>query len=287
VSGLAPIWAGYPRSYTPGRSRAPQFCTIHYTAGATGPTAAEAGVSYDKTRTDGTSCHGFVDAAGPWLQEVPFGDRSHSAYFHGNEIGIHLEICTTVQSRASWLGPTYPTLVQAAGACRWICDQLGFPLRRLTTAETRAAYFNPAGQRPFGINDHAAITAAFPEDPGTHTDVGVEFPWDVFMQLVGASSGSAPAQEDEMTVRLIGPSEGYGANAAVRVFPTDLGMALEILNAAEADLPVAAQLWGDVVYCRDARVFGTPIEELEARWAAMGGPAGGLTDHTHVPGGVQ
>lgn len=282
MSGLAPLWAGYPRSYTPGRSRAPQFCTLHYTAGATGPGAAENGAAYDKTRTDGTSCHGFVDAAGPWLQEVPYGDRSHSAYFHGNEIGIHLEICTTVQSRASWLGPTYPTLVQAAGACRNICDSLGFPLRRLSVAETRAAYYAPAGQRPFGINDHAAITAAFPEDPGTHTDVGPEFPWDVFMSLV-IGSGPAPApKEDDVSVKLIAPQAGWGAGGVYKVYPTDLGMALEPLSG---ELGPATQLWGSEVYVNNALLFGTPIEDLRKQWADMGG-GGGLSDHTHVPGPV-
>jgi len=183
-------WVGYPRSYTAGRARAPQFVTLHYTAGSEGPSSAENGAAYDKSRTDGTSCHYFVDSSGPALQEVPDGDRSHSALFHGNEIGIHIELCGTVQTRAQWLDPTsYATLVTAAALVREICQRHGFALRRLTVAETRAAYYGKT--RPTGINDHATITAAFPEDGGTHTDVGNEFPWDVFMALVtgGADSG--------------------------------------------------------------------------------------------------
>ena len=105
-------------------------------------------------------------------------------------------------------------------------------------------------------------------------------------QEINGGGAPPPAQEDEMSVRLLGPQTGYGAQAAVRVFPTDLGMALEILHTANpGDLPAAAQLWGDVVYVNDARVFGTPIEELEAKWRSMGG-TGSLVDHTHVPGGV-
>lgn len=179
------LWVGYPRSYTPGRARAPQFVTLHYTAGSEGPTSAEAGVAFDKSRTDGTSCHAFFDSLGPGLQEVPFGDRSHSAFFHGNEIGIHFEICGTIQTREQWLDDTsLSTLRTCAEAVRYVCDLYGWPKRRLTIDETRAAYYAPEGSRPCGINDHNTITQAFPEDPGTHTDVGPEFPWDVFMDMV-------------------------------------------------------------------------------------------------------
>jgi hypothetical protein len=182
MAGIAPIWAGYPKSYTPGRARAPKLCVIHYTAGNAGPLAAEDGVAYDKRRTDGTSCHIFADSLGAPLQEVPLGDRSHSAYFHGNEIGVHIETCDTVQSRAAWLDEvSYATLVNAAGAARWVCDTLNLPLRLMTVDEVRAAYYDNG---PGGICDHWAVTLAFPEDGGNHTDMGPEFPWDVFMKLV-------------------------------------------------------------------------------------------------------
>jgi len=179
------IWVGYPRSYTAGRSRPAQFVTLHYTAGSEGPTSAENGAQYDKVRTDGTSTHYFTDSQGPALQEVPDGDRSHAALYHGNQIGIHIEICGTRQTRAQWLDPvSLATLTTTAALTREICIRHGFAMRRLSTAETRAAYFNAAGSRPTGINDHNAITLAFPEDGGTHTDVGPEFPWDVFMPMV-------------------------------------------------------------------------------------------------------
>jgi len=179
------LWVGYPRSYTAGRARAPQFVVMHYTAGSEGPTSAEAGVDYDKNRADGTSCHAFFDSEGPGLQEVPFGDRSHSAFFHGNEIGIQYELCGTIQTRDQWLDAnSYPMLVTAAYAVAYTCRTLGLEMRRLTTAEVRAAYYNAPGERPTGICDHKNVTDAFPEDGGTHTDVGPEFPWDVFMDLV-------------------------------------------------------------------------------------------------------
>lgn len=185
------LWVGYPRSYSAGRSRPVQFVTIHYTAGSEGPTSAENGANYDKIRTDGTSCHAFFDSQGPGLQELPFGDRCHSAMFHGNEIGVHFEICGTIQTRAQWLDATsLATLKTCAAAVAYTCDTLGLPRRRLSVAETRAAWYGPVGQRPKGINDHWTITQAFPEDNGNHTDVGPQFPWDIFMDMVGGNTST-------------------------------------------------------------------------------------------------
>jgi len=165
----------------------PKVVVLHYTAGSEGPTSAESGVAYDKTRTDGTSCHAFVDSQGPGLQAVPFGDRSHSAFFHGNEMGVHFEICGTRQTRAQWLDDTsMATLKTLAQAVVYTCETLGIAKRRLTVTETRNAYF---GDAITGICDHYDITRAFPEDGGDHNDVGPEFPWDVFMSLVLGSEG--------------------------------------------------------------------------------------------------
>jgi hypothetical protein len=44
-----------------------------------------------------------------------------------------------------------------------------------------------------GICGHADITAAFPQDNGTHTDPGPTFPWSQFLGLVQAE------MEDDMT----------------------------------------------------------------------------------------
>lgn len=201
------IWVGYPRSYTPGRVRAPQFVVMHGTAGNEGPTSAESGAQYDKTRTDGTSCHYFVDSAGPALQEVPEGDRSHSALFHGNEIGIHIEICGLPQTREQWLDAvSYPTLVMAAALAREVCDRQGFELRLLSVDETRAAYYGK-DHRPTGIVDHARVTAAFPEDGGNHEDMWDGFPWDVFMEMV---VGDPPAQQGGVDDMLMVAKSGSG-----------------------------------------------------------------------------
>lgn len=189
-------WVGPPASYTPGRARPAQYVTLHYTAGSEGDTSAEAGVAYDKRRTDGTSCHYFTDSAGAALQEVRDGDRSHSALWHGNEIGIHIEICGTAQTRAQWLDAvSHATLQTTAELVAHLCKAHGFPAKRLGVAETRAAYYaESATLRPRGINDHGTVTAAYPEDGGTHTDLGPNFPWDVFMTMVGdAMEGNVPS----------------------------------------------------------------------------------------------
>lgn len=176
-------WVGYPKSYTPGRRRRPQVVVLHYTAGSEGPTSAEGGAAYDKRRTDGTSTHYFTDQIGAALQEVPDGDRAHTARLHGNEIGIQIEICGTVQTRAQWLDAvSLATLRTTAGLVAILLQRHGLAFRRLTTAELRRAYYSEPSLT--GIVDHNACTLAFPEDDGTHTDLGSGFPWDVFMGMV-------------------------------------------------------------------------------------------------------
>lgn len=179
------LWAGYPASYTKGRVRKVQYVCLHYTAGHEGPSDAENGVSYDKRRTDGTSTHYFTDSLGPALQEVPDGDRSHCARYHGNEIGIHIEICGTRQTRVQWLDAvSRPTLETTAWLVAVLLKRHNLAFKLLTVAETRAAYYGTT--KPTGITEHARVTQAYPEDNGDHMDVGTEFPWDVFLPMVGS-----------------------------------------------------------------------------------------------------
>lgn len=207
------IWVGPPRSYTPGRNRPPQYVVMHGTAGNEGPNAAENGAAYDKTRTDGTSTHYFTDSSGPALQEVSEGDRAHAALFHGNEIGIQVEVCGLPQTREQWLDPvSYATLVTTAALVRDICQRNGFELRLLSVAETRAAYYAAAGQRPTGITDHARVTQAYPEDGGDHMDMWDGFPWDVFMQLVtGGAPPSTKKTGADVSVMVMRSGEGSTA----------------------------------------------------------------------------
>lgn len=180
-------WVGPARSYTNGRIRQPRYVTLHYTAGSEGPTSAEAGAAYDRSRTDGTSCHYFTDSQGPALQEVRDEDTAHSALYRGNALGYHIEICGTAQTRAQWLDATSrATLQTTAELVAYLLRKHGLPDRRLTVAETRQAWYAaPEDRHKYeGYNDHGTITRAYPEDGGTHTDVGPNFPWDVFSAMV-------------------------------------------------------------------------------------------------------
>jgi hypothetical protein len=174
---------------------------IHYTAGSEGPTSAESGAAYDKTRVDGTSTHAFADSNSV-VVEVPDSDRAHAARMHGNEIGIQMEICGTAQTRTQWLDAvSLPTLRLAA---RWTaekCALYGLPVRRLSVGETRAAYYGTV--KPKGIVGHVDCTNAYPEDGGDHTDPGAAFPWDVFLNLVSEELSKLDPKEDDMAKMFI------------------------------------------------------------------------------------
>jgi hypothetical protein len=169
-------WIGPPRSWTKGRlAHGVKLSVVHTTEGHAAADAAEQGHVIDVNRTDGTSCHVFHDSdSSP--QEVLRSDRSHSAFFHGNAIGIHHEQCGTASwSALQWQTPYAKAMRdRLARAQADDCKTYGLQVRRLTVAEVRAAYYDNG---PGGICGHYDITRAFPEDGGTHTDPGPNFPW--------------------------------------------------------------------------------------------------------------
>jgi len=211
-------WVGYPRSYTKGRNRPIQYVVIHSTEGAEGPSSAEDGAAYDKRRTDGTSTHLFVDSDSA-VREVPDADRAHAARFHGNEIGIQVELCGRAnQSAVQWHDPA-PLLQIAAREVAALCREHDIPVRRLSVGQVRAAYYASPADRPKGICGHVDVTAAYPEDGGTHSDPGSGFPWAEFLAMVQAEmeDDMPTAQEIAAAVwnfNLSSPSLGRTAKAA-------------------------------------------------------------------------
>jgi N-acetyl-anhydromuramyl-L-alanine amidase AmpD len=156
----------------------PKLLVVHYTAGSEGPLSAENGAEYDRTRTDGTSTHFFVDRDST-IQCVLTRNMAHAARRHGNHIGIQYELCGTTQTRAQWLDEaSRPTIRNAAKQIVRDGHKWGIPLRRITSAQTRAAYYSGGAG---GICGHVNCTEAFPEDDGDHTDPGTAFPWDVLL----------------------------------------------------------------------------------------------------------
>lgn len=75
-------------------------------------------------------------------------------------------------------------------------------------------------------------------------------------------------EDDDMSVKLIAPDQGWGKGGVYKLYPTDLGMALEPLAG---ELGVAVQLWGQEVHVTNALLLGRPIEDIRAEWKAMGG----------------
>lgn len=173
-----------PRAFGSGRDgKAVRYIVIHYTAGAERSTSAEDGAAYDARRTDGTSTHYFVDSNSV-VQCVQTRNRANAARHRGNRLGIQYELCGTVQTRAQWLDPaSLATLKLGAKQVARDCRAYDIPVRRLTVAQTRAAWTEYPGG-PKGIVGHVDCTRAYPEDGGDHTDPGTAFPWDVFLDLV-------------------------------------------------------------------------------------------------------
>jgi hypothetical protein len=144
----------------------------------------------------------------------------------------------------------------------------------------------------FGTFDGVTVVGWFEGSPSSsdsshlfHLHVGI---WNSYandastMQLLYATitgTAAASVQEEDMSVKLIAPDSGPYAGGVFKLYPTDLGMAFEPLTA---DLAQAVALWGSEVHVNDPRVFGTPIEELRALWASMGGSGGGSGPSTQA-----
>lgn len=167
-----------PKSWTNDDRTSVQLIVIHDTEGSSHAQSAEDGAAYDARRTDGTSTHYFVDNNSV-VQCVRTSDRAHTARSQGNRRGIQYELCARASfSRSRWLDPDYglPMLQRAARQAARDCRKYGIPARKLSVGQV--------ADGAKGFCGHADITKAFPQDNGSHTDPGPNFPWDVFIDLV-------------------------------------------------------------------------------------------------------
>ncbi len=168
-----------PASWTDANRTSVQLIVIHTTEGSEGPSSAEDGAAYDQRRTDGTSCHFFCDSDST-IQCVRTADIAHAARTQGNRRGIQYELCGRAgQGTAGWAdAASQGTLRQAARQCARDAKRWGIPVRHLSVAQVAA------GEK--GFSGHCDITRAFPQDNGTHTDPGPDFPWSLFLDMVRA-----------------------------------------------------------------------------------------------------
>lgn len=176
-----------PKSWTDANRTSVQLVVIHTTEGAANGTAAENGASYDQRRTDGTSTHYFHDSNST-IQCVRTNDQAHAARAQGNKRGIQHELCTRADS-AVWSDAYHQALLRkAAKQAARDAKKWGIPVRHLTVAQVAA------GDK--GFCGHWDITRAFPQDNGTHTDPGANFPWTQFLNLVRAELAPPPPEDD-------------------------------------------------------------------------------------------
>lgn len=176
-----------PRSWDNSNRTSVQLVVIHTTEGAARASAAEDGAAYDQRRDDGTSTHYFHDSTGT-VQCVRTADQAHAARAQGNRRGIQHELCTRAGS-ANWADAYHTAMLKrAAKQAARDSRKWGIPVRHLSVAEVAA------GAK--GFCGHWDVTRAFPQDGGTHTDPGGNFPWTRFLDMVRTELN--PALEDDM-----------------------------------------------------------------------------------------
>jgi hypothetical protein len=174
-----------PNSWRNANRSSVQLIVIHTTEGSAHEMSAEDGASYDSRRTDGTSTHYFHDNTST-VQCVRTEDVAYAARTQGNLRGIQHELCGRAGWSASTWTNTYGTamLKRAAKQAARDSKKWNIPVRHLTVQQVRDGYK--------GFCGHWDVTRAFPEDNGTHTDPGPNFPWTMFLDMVRAELAPAP-----------------------------------------------------------------------------------------------
>ena len=176
-----------PKSWTDANRTSVQVIVIHTTEGSAHGQSAEDGASYDQRRTDGTSTHYFVDSDST-IQCVRTADQAHTARAQGNRRGIQYELCG--RTTLDWSGSYAQAMLRrAAKQAARDAEKWGIPVRKVSPAQVAD------GMK--GFCGHVDITAAFPQDNGTHTDPGARFPWSQFLDLVRAEL----EPEDDMLIK--------------------------------------------------------------------------------------
>jgi N-acetyl-anhydromuramyl-L-alanine amidase AmpD len=166
-----------PKSWTNANRTSVQLIVVHSTEGSAHSQSAEDGAAYNQRRDDGTSAHYFVDS-NTVVHCVRTNDQAHTARAQGNRRGIQYELCTKASSSAATWGNAYhqSMLRLAAKQAARDAKKWNIPVRHLTVAQVADGVK--------GFCSHWDITRAFPQDSGSHTDPGPNFPWSQFLDMV-------------------------------------------------------------------------------------------------------
>lgn len=240
------------KSWTRGRQAGqPTVIFIHTTQGSEGPTSAENGALYDQRRTDGTSTHFFCDSNST-VQCVKTTDESHTARRHGNDVGIHIEICGRAeQSDAQWADAVSAATIEQAAklgvALRKKYGKARFPLVNLTPSQLRAG-----GK---GFAEHYDATRAWPEDSGSHWDPGPNFPWGKMFNRIQELEGDTMRQLVFQTIQADVPILKYGDDEQnTKPYVVRAQMMLDYVTVPEV---VADGIYGDQTAAAVRAVMGT------------------------------
>jgi hypothetical protein len=152
-----------------------------------------------------TSAHFYIDANSV-VQALDLYHIAYGCLYHGNAISVQLELCGKSGALSE------PVMRNAAKVVKWVSQQYGIPLQKLSSAQVRSAYYS---DNPSGLCGHLDVTQAFPEDGGTHTDPGT-FNWDAF---IGYAKGGNTVSDTDVKVATLFDAVFHGGSSCGPVTP--------------------------------------------------------------------
>ena len=183
----------HPTRHGPRKTTQNKWVVLHTSEGGELTNSAEALSAFMRTPAtkSNVASYNCVFDTNQVLLAVPYDVVPYAAG-GGNAQGIHGCFPGRAnQTRAQWLDETSFAMIEQAAL--WIldvCDRYDIPPRRITWQQVKNG--------EMGICDHYDITRAFKKS--THTDVGVDFPWDVlFDEIDAALYPSEPDQPSQPT----------------------------------------------------------------------------------------
>lgn len=179
-----PIWS---KNFSSRSGKKPTMFLIHTQEGGGGDAAAENLAKWFQTANQVSYHYTISQASDGGVTVVDCVDTDFSSWSVGNANSISINLCFA-GSRAAWTRDQWLKQRNAIDVAAYLAVQdakkYGF-----STLVVPPPYTNGTP----GISDHRWVTDVF--GWGTHTDVGPNFPWDVFTAAVTRyASGPAPAK---------------------------------------------------------------------------------------------